>query len=192
VVHIGFVPWGYILRKLISSLILLVALSTSAQAVPCPADGFVQSAAKAYIGAARKGSSQAFVSAAARFTDLRRIAFFALGQYRRDLPRDHEDEYVALARNFMGRFMAQNSGSFSTSRVDIVSCAPGAGGLVVSAKLSGDKTISFRLRGSDGSYRVDDMSVSSVWLVQAMRNRFTRVISDHGGDVTALLDWLRN
>jgi ABC-type transporter MlaC component len=186
------VPWGYILRRLIFSLIFVVGVSTSVQAVPCPADGFVQSAAKAYMGAARSGSPQAFSSAVGRFTDLRRVAFFALGQYRRDLPRGREDEYVSLARNFVGRFMAQNAGNFSTSNVDIVSCAGGGGGLVVSAKLAGEKTIAFRLRGGGGSYRVDDMSVSSIWLVQAMRSKFTGVISSHGGDVTALLDWLHN
>ena len=185
-------PWGYILRKIIYSLIFLVAVSTSVQAVPCPADGFVQSAAKAYMGAARSGSPQAFSSAASRFTDLRRVAFFALGQYRHDLPPAREAEYVALARNFVGRFMSQYAGNFSTSSVDIVSCAPGAGGLVVSAKLGGEKTIAFRLRGGGGSYRVDDMSVSSIWLVQAMKGKFTGVIASHGGDVTALLDWLRN
>jgi ABC-type transporter MlaC component len=180
------------LRKLICIFVFLAGLSASAQAVPCPADGFVQNAAKAYMGAARNGSPQAFSSAAGRFTDLRRVALFALGQYRRDLPRGREDEYVTLARNFMGRFMAQNAGNFSTSNVDIVSCASGGGGLVVSARLGGEKTISFRLRGGGGSYRVDDMSVSSIWLVQAMRNKFTGVISSHGGDVTALMDWLRN
>lgn len=188
----GLVPWGYILRKIICSLIFLAGISTSVQAVPCPADGFVQSAAKAYMGAARSGSPQAFSNAAGRFTDLRRVAFFALGQYRRDLPRGREYEYVSLARNFVGRFMSQYAGSFSTSSVDIVSCAPGSGGLVVSAKLGGEKTIAFRLHGGGGSYRVDDMSVSSIWLVQAMKSKFTGVIASHGGDVTALLDWLRN
>jgi len=160
--------------------------------VPCPAEGFVQSAAKAYITAAHNGTPQAFTSAAGRFSDLRRISLFALGQYRQDLPRGREEEYVNLSRNFMGRFMAQYSGSFSAGHVDIVSCNPGSGGLTVSAKLSSDKTISFRLRGGGGSYRVDDMSVSSIWLVQAMRSKFTGVIANHGGDVTALLDWLRN
>ena len=160
--------------------------------MPCPAEGFVQSAAKAYITAAHNGTPQAFTSAAGRFSDLRRISLFALGQYRQDLPRGREEEYVNLSRNFMGRFMAQYSGTFSAGAVDIVSCAPGNGGLNVSAKLSSDKTISFRLRGGGGSYRVDDMSVSSIWLVQAMRSKFTGVIANHGGDVTALLDWLRN
>ncbi len=183
---------GAILRRLFGSLFFLVTLATAVQATPCPADGFVQSAGKAFIVASNSGSPQAFSSAASRFADLRSISFFALGQYRRDLPRGREAEYVSLARGFMGRFMAQYSSHFSGTRVDITSCVPGASGLVVSAKLIGGQTITFRLRGGSESYRVEDMSVSSIWLAQALRSKFTGVISDHGGDVGALLDWLGN
>lgn len=180
------------MRRIFGSIIFLAVFATAVQASTCPADEFVQGAARAYISAARSGSPQAFTSAAGRFSDLRQISLFALGQYRRDLPRNRENEYVSRARAFMGRFMAQYGGQFSGGIVDIVSCSQGASGLVVGAKFSSDKTITFRLRGGGGSYRVEDMSVSSIWLVQAMRSKFTGVIADHGGDVTALLDWLGN
>lgn len=142
--------------------------------------------------AANNASPQAFSSAASRFADLRGISLFALGQYRRDLPRAREAEYVSQARDFMGRFMAQYASKFSGTRVDITSCVPDTSGLIVSAKMAGGQTLTFRLRGSGGSYRVEDMSVSSIWLAQAMRSKFTGVISDNGGDVGALIDWLGN
>ncbi len=152
----------------------------------------MHSAGNAFMSAASSGSPQAFASAASRFADLRRISLFALGQYRRNLPPGREGEYVSLARGFMGKFMAQYASHFSGDGISIISCDPGAAGLNVQAKLSGGQTIAFRLRGGGGSYRVEDMSVSSIWLAQAMRSKFMGVIAEHGGDVTALLDWLGN
>ena len=180
------------MRVLLGTLILILALSGQAFARQCPADAFVQSAGNAFMSAADRGTPQAFSNAASRYADLRRIALFALGQYRRNLPSDREGEYVQSARGFMGRFMAQYASHFSGDGISILSCDPAASGLNVQAQLKGGQTVTFRLRGSGGSYRVEDMSISNVWLAQAMRSKFTSIISQHGGDVGALLDWLDN
>jgi ABC-type transporter MlaC component len=180
------------MRRLFGSLVFSFLLAASAQASPCPADGFVKSAGNAFMNAANSGSPQAFTNAASRYADLRSISMFALGQYRRDLPPSREAEYVSLARSFMGRFMAQYASHFNGNSINITSCDASGSGLTVGAKFGGGESITLRLHGGSGSYRVEDLSVSSIWLAQALRSKFTGVIASHGGDVTALLDWLDN
>ena len=167
-----------------------LALSGAAKAATCPAENFIQSAGSAFMGAAHSGSPQAFSSAASRFADLRGISLFALGQYRHNLPAGREGEYVAKSRVFMGRFLAQYSSQFSGSGIAITTCDSTSSRLTVGAKLTGGQSVTFRLRGGNGSYRVEDVSVSSVWIAQALRSEYTEVISNHGGDVGALIDWL--
>ncbi len=176
--------------KFISTLMIATVMYlTPAQAATCPAENFIQRAGQAFMNAADSGSPQAFSSAAARFADLRSIALFALGPYRRDLDPSLETRYVARAKNFMGRFMADHASRFSGSGITITSCNQGAAGLIIGAKLQDGGTIMFRLRGTS---RIEDVSVSGIWLAQTMRNKFTGVINSHGGDINALLVYLGN
>ena len=138
--------------------------------------------------AANSGSANAFSSAASRFADLNAIAMFALGPYRKDLPRSRSGEYVALTRKFMGQFMAQYASKFSGNGIVITSCA----GNIIGTKLSTGQTLTFRLRKTGSNYRVEDVSVSSVWLAIALRNKFTGVISQNNGNIDALMSWLGN
>ena len=59
-------------------LMLAIALGSTALAdTKCEAAGFVKSAGQAYDRAASAGSAAAFANAAARFSDLRSLSFFA-------------------------------------------------------------------------------------------------------------------
>lgn len=172
------------MKKYVLSLAIVSCLaSTSACAAACDAEAFIQNAGAAFMGAARTGSSTAFTNAAVRYADLRGIALFALGPYRKNLPSGREGEYVALTKRFMGTFMAQYAGRFKGNSITITSCR----GNIVGTKLSGGQSLTFRLRGNS---RIEDVSVSGIWLAQTMRSKFTSVIGNHGGDVGALMKWL--
>ncbi len=175
------------MRRIISTVIIFSALiiSPAAKASTCPSESFIQSAGAAFMNAARSGSSGAFSSAAARFADLRGLALFALGPFRKDLPRGRESEYVALTKKFMGSFMAQYASKFSGTGITITNCA----GNIVATKLSTGQGLTFRLRGSN---RIEDVSVSGIWLAQELRSKFTSVIRKNNGDVSALISWLGN
>jgi ABC-type transporter MlaC component len=166
---------------------LLVAAYSPAHA-GCASEKFVTSAGTAFVNAANAGSAQAFVNAAARYADLRSIALFALGSHRNDLPKSQEAEYVGLARAYMGSFMAQNASRVSGSGLKVTACA----GNTVTAMTANGKKIIFRVSGSGGSYRVQDVNVSSIWLAGQMRSNFTGVISRNGGDINALMKYLRH
>jgi ABC-type transporter MlaC component len=171
--------------KFISILVFCAFLGSSPmQAASCPAANLIQDAGSAFSAAARSGTASAFTSAASRFTDLRGIAIFALGSFRGALPPAQESKYIALAKGFIGRFMADNASSLAGSNnLTITSCS----GNSVSAKMASGGTVIFRL--SSGS-RIQDVNVSGIWVAQALRDKFTGVIRSNGGDVNALFAYL--
>ncbi|MFO1033430.1 MAG: ABC transporter substrate-binding protein [Hyphomicrobiales bacterium] len=158
-----------------------------AMAANCPAEGFVKSAGSAFVSAANSGSPQAFVNAASRFSDLRGVAMFALGYHRKEMPKALEAEYVRLARDFMGRKMAKYAGRISGANLTVTTCS---GNTVTAVTSSGNKLV-FRLSGGPGSYRVQDVNVSSIWLAGQMRSTFAGVMNRNNGGVPALMAYLR-
>ena len=142
------------------------------------------------MSASRRGTGAAFSTAASRYADLHGLALFALGNYRKYLPKSRETEYVARTRTYMGNFMAEYGSKFAGDSIAITSCNESAGSLTVGTKLSTGQVIIFRLQKLGGSYRVKDVSVSAIWLAQIMRNKFTRIIKENNGDVEALISYL--
>ena len=153
-----------------------------AEAGSCPAESFVKSGGQAYDRAAAAGSPAAFASAAARFSDLRSLSLFALGQYRKDLPKAREAEYLNLTRNFIGRTLQKHGGGLRGGPLEVVDCVPSGGGLTVTARSASGKKIVFRLARAGGGYTVKDVNMQGIWLAQQMRSRFTGTISRKGID----------
>lgn len=146
----------------------------------CEAAGFVRSAAQAYDRAAASGSPAAFASAAARFSDIRSMGLFALGNYRKDLPKAREAEYLALTRQFIGQTLKKHGSGFRGASLQIIDCKTSGGNVVVTGRTSGGTKVIFRLARSGGSYTVKDLNMKGVWLVQQMRARFVGTISRTG------------
>ena len=175
--------------KLASNLFAIAMVFGSLQshatpaAAACAGEAAALGAARAFTNAARSGSASAFLNAATRFADTRAIALFALGPHRKNLSKSQQAEYVPLAQVFMGRFMAKYASSFNASGMKITACN---GNNIVASTPSGRKII-FRVSGG----RVQDVNVSSVWLAGQMRSTFVSVINRNGGDIGALLTYLR-
>ena len=169
----------------VGALLLSGIYSTAAQA--CDAESFVINAGQAFSSASKRGSASAFMGAASRYADTRGIALSALGPHRKKLTRAQEGEYVRLAQEFMGRFMAKYSASFNTSGLKVSTCS----GNTVSATSSNGKKIIFRVGRGRGGYRVQDVNVSSVWLAGQMRSTFVGVINRNNGDLAALFKYLK-
>lgn len=175
--------------------VLAIAFSTfglmaSAEAGSCPAEGFVKSAGQAYDRAAASGSPAAFATAAARFSDLRSLSLFALGKYRKDLPKAREAEYLNLTRNFIGQTLKKHGKGLSGGIVEVLDCESSGGGLTVTARSASGKKIVFRLSKAGGGYTVRDVNMQGVWLAQQMRSKFTSTIA-RTGSIDGLFDYLR-
>lgn len=165
---------------------------SGAVAGKCPASTFINDAGNAFLGAARINSASAFSGATARYTDLRSIALFALGPHRKLLNKSREEEYLALTRGFIGRFMVSHAKRFSGSGLTISECVDSASALTVSTKLSNGKKIVFKLHRSRRGFLVRDVNVASIWLAQQLRSTFVNVIKRNDGDINALFAYLRN
>ena len=173
-------------RRLLAALttIAFMTLGTmgAAEAGTCPAEGFVKSAGQAYDRAAAAGSSSAFASAADRFSDLRSLSFFALGQYRKDLPKSRESEYLKLTRKFIGDTLQKHGSGLRGGNLEVLDCDPSGGGLVVTTRSATGKKIVFRLSKAGGGYTVKDVNMQGIWLAQQMRSKFTGTVSRKGID----------
>jgi ABC-type transporter MlaC component len=158
-----------------------------ARAAACPAGSFVTAAGNAFERAASAGSPEAFAAAAARFTDLRAIANFALGSYRSSLPAARQAEYFTLTRHFMGSFMAAHASKFRAGNLRVVDCSDGT----ISARTDSGERLVFRLEQGGGGYRIRDVRVQSIWLAQQLRSTFVGKIRDGDGDIEALFSYLK-
>lgn len=166
-------------------LVLTLGLFAASPALAdCPAENLVMGAGRAFTSASRTGTPAAFLSAASRYTDTRGIALSALGPHRKKLSKSQEGEYLRLAQNFMGKFMAQYSSKFNTTGMKITNCS----GNTVTATAAGGRKVIFRVGGG----RVQDVNVSSVWLAGQMRSSFVGVLNRNNGDIKSLLDYLRD
>ena len=173
-------------------ILLLGAFPSSAAANPCEASSFISNAGNAFLGAANRHSASAFSGVTSRYTDLRGIAFFALGPHRKLVSKANEAEYIALTRGFIGRFMAKHSDRFAGSGLTIKECAGSKSAMIVSTRLSNGKKIVFKLYKTRRGFLVRDVNVSSVWLAQQLRSTFVGVIRRNNGDIKALFVYLRS
>lgn len=162
---------------------------SQAEAGNCPAESFVKSAGQAYDRAAASGSPTAFASAAARYSDLRSLSLFALGKYRKDLPKSREAEYLSLTRNFIGQTLKKHGKGLSGGIVEITDCDVSGSSLTVTARSASGKKIVFRLSKAGGGYTVRDVNMQGVWLAQQMRSKFTATIA-RTGSIDGLLAYL--
>jgi ABC-type transporter MlaC component len=163
----------------------------SAAADKCPASNFINNAGNAFLSAARVHSAAAFTGVTDRYTDLRSIALFALGPYRKLLGKDREAAYLALTRSFIGHFMLRHASRFSGGGLTISECVKSTNALTVSTRLSNGKKIIFKLQRSRRGFLVRDVNVASVWLAQQLRSTFVNVIARNDGDIDALFAYLR-
>ncbi|MFN4143737.1 ABC transporter substrate-binding protein [Aestuariivirga sp.] len=169
-------------------LALFIGVAPAA-AEKCEAASFVRNAGEAYDRAASAGSAAAFAKAAERYSDLRSLSLFALGRYRKELPKSREAEYLRLTRRFIGQTLKDHGSGFRGATLKIVECKKSGGNLVVTARTSGGTKVVFRLARRDGGYTVMDLNMRGVWLVQQMRSTFVGTIN-RAGSIDALFDYL--
>lgn len=180
--HPMVIPVRTRLVAFLAIVISIFPLPATAQAGGCPAEGFVKSAGEAYDRAAVSGSPAAFANAADRFSDLRSLGFFALGQYRKDLPKSREAEYLSLTRKFIGETLQKHGSGLRGGKLEVLDCSPSGNGLEVTARSAAGRKIVFRLSRTGGGYSVKDVNMQGIWLAQQMRSKFTGTVARSGID----------
>ena len=166
-------------------LALMAAVPVRAQS--CPGDRAVHAAAASFNQAAASGSPQAFAAAVEQHTDVTQVAMFALGPYRKALPKAQRGEYVQLTRAFLGRFLAERAGNIAGAQLQIVGCSNDSGYTYIDTRVKGQRVV-WRLENG----RIIDVNFGGIWLLPQMRSNFVSVIERGNGDPAALMDYLRS
>lgn len=132
--------------------------------------------------------------------DLKSIAEYTLGQYRRGAtPADlaayeaaYKDYALAVYRTYFDKFNGQT--------LKVISSYPLTGDESVvktemhdpsKAPVGKPPIVNFRLANQGGKFLATDISFEGVWLRQTQRDDFTSFLGQHGGDIKALISVLK-
>jgi len=177
------------------------ALGLPALAAGNPAESFVEDNVrkglailndKSLSTAQRRSQFETFLLS---LTDMKRIAAFTLGQYRRGAsPADiaafeaaFQNYATAVYQSYFAKYAGQTlkvTGSEARSADDfIVSTA-----LIDPNDRSGQPplVVQFRVRTDTGKPIVTDFSVSGIWLAIEERDQFTSFLGQNGGNIASL------
>ncbi len=176
---------GLVLASGLALAVMVPATAERAQA--CAAGNLAKQAGTAFVSAARSRSPSAFAGALRSHTDLRSISLFALGKYRKRLPKANEGQFVNLTSSYVARTLADFSKKFRAESIEVVRCK---GSTVVTKlrQLGGRpaQQVLWRIKGG----KIRDVNVQNVWLAQLLRTNFTSVIKKGGGNIGVLFSHL--
>ena len=147
-------------------------------------------------GGVRGGALKSrFISLLNRHSDVRGLALFSLGQYRKDLPSGLKDEYFKLVVDYAAGLFVYYIDDFAASELDIRSSRSQGKAVIIDSAMrfpGGSKSpVKWRVIKAGGGYRVSDVNVRGIWLSLQMRDKFVSVLRENKGDFDALLKFLR-
>jgi hypothetical protein len=182
-------PAGKVLNRVLAlSVGLMLALAAGqATAGECVESGVVKRAAGSFAAASRDGSASAYTAALTRHTSMSGLALFALGPYRNSMTGARRGEYVRLTGQFMGRMMVEYGSRIVQGALVIEGCFKQNGATMVKSRF-GLTQVTWRVDGR----RISDVNVEGIWLASRLRSTFVGVLRRAGGDLGALLSYLRD
>lgn len=129
--------------------------------------------------------------------DVSRISRFTLGRYWNRAAVTEREEYQALFVDFLVESYASRITGYNGETLSIEKATPKKkGDVVVRSHLlrPGQESIrlDWRLRNQDGNWLVVDIIAEGISLALTHRSEFASVIRKHGGDVSGLIDLMRN
>ncbi len=199
-------------RTITKSALTFVLVAAAAIATPAAADEAAESFVQNVLNEAepileledQAALFEGIESLVDKYVNMRRVGFFVLGQYARQMTDAQKEEYFPLFeeyatriyQNTMSNYSGQKlvvTGSNDRSERDIIVnsqvAEPGTGdGL-------SDTIFHWRIyRNSDGEMSVFDAGANGVWLAIEQQSQFKSVIANNGGGETGiqvLIDQLR-
>jgi len=191
-------------RKLAMTLLagsLFSAAPVSGFVAPAAAlsapEGYVQTVAGKIVSAINAGGSPAaFNGLVSRYADVRTIARFSLGKYRKGLAANQAKEYYSLTKGHIAKLLRANTKSFKNAKLQIVSSRnKGKSTVIVKSKVVYSNGVSvpvnWRIIKRGNSYKIFDVTVKGISMVISLRTSFTSHISRNNGKVAALIAHLR-
>jgi phospholipid transport system substrate-binding protein len=133
-------------------------------------------------------------------TDMKRIALYTLGQYRRSASPADLDAFSAAFENYATAVYQSYFSRYSGQTLQILGSSPGSSDnnsivrtvLIDPTDKSGQQPpeVDFRVYTDRGAPVVLDFSYGGIWLAETERNDFTGFLGQNGGDIHALINHL--
>ena len=134
-------------------------------------------------------------------TDMKRIADFTLGQYRRGASPAELTAFDAAFQNYATAVYQSYFSKYAGQTLKVTgSQARSADDFIVSTQLidPGDRSgqapldVDFRVRTDGGKPVVTDFSVAGIWLALEERDQFTSFLGQNGGNINSLISHLND
>lgn len=156
------------------------------------ASAFMKKVTTALLRASRKNSSVALERVIARYADVPYIGRYSLGRYARALPRRDRARYQRGMVRFMARYAAGEAPKYPVRNVRVLSRGFRiSGGIGVDTRVVLRNGTSYDIRWllvrRGGTYKVRDVQVVGIWILQFQRTLFRKFIEEKGGRVAALV-----
>ncbi len=188
----------------VASTTLLVALPTSASAPP--AEEFVQTNVQKVLtilnnhSASLEQKRSQFEVFILGLTDMKRIAKFTLGQYRRTASPQDQDAFAAAFQSYAIAVYQSYFTKYSGQTLRVTGSQERApGDTIVTTQLidpndrSGQQPleVDFRVLSDGGKFVVIDFSVAGIWLAIEERDQFSAFLGQNNGSIPILISHLR-
>lgn len=128
-------------------------------------------------------------------TDMKRIAVFTLGNYRRAASQADQDAFAAAFQNYAVAVYQSYFAKYAGQTLKVTGSTERApGDFIVATALidpndrSGQPPleVDFRVRTDAGKPVVTDFSVAGIWLALEERDQFTAFLGQNGGNIKTL------
>jgi phospholipid transport system substrate-binding protein len=130
-------------------------------------------------------------------TDMKRIALYTLGQYRRGASQTQLDEFSSAFQDYAVAVYQSYFARYSGQTLKVVGSAPGSSStneivrtvLIDPNERNGQPPpeVDFRVYYDRGPPIVLDFSYGGIWLAETERNDFSGFLGQNGGDIHALI-----
>jgi len=182
-------------RSFLAIALFPAAFHSATAFAAAAAESFVSSVGNGVLAAARNNSVGQFRSLLKASADVPTIAIYSLGPYRKGLTKDLEGEYFRLVEDYISKVFASHSKSLAGQKLNVLGSRDAGDSTIVRSEIAfdGGRTVpvTWRLIKRGGGFRVFDVNVDGVWLASTQKTNFTSVLKKSGGDISALLAYLK-
>ena len=151
--------------------------------------------ALARSGAGDKVLKRQFLTLLTRNADIRAVARFALGKYRRHMPANLMPEYYRLVLDYIAGLFVYYRKDLAAEDIRALKSRKRGKWTTVETRLvfPGGKTgkAMWRIYTGGGPLRVGDLNIKGIWLSLRMRDKFVSILNESKGDFSALMRYLR-
>lgn len=141
-----------------------------------------------------------FANFLVKLTDMKRIARYTLGQYRRGAAPADVNAFETAFQNYATSVYQSYFSRYSGQTLKVIGSEPGSDAtnevvrtvLVDPNDRSGQQPpeVDFRVYFDEGGPKVLDFSYGGIWLAETERNDFTGFLGQNSGDIHALIQHL--